>query len=319
METNSIGALTGTADTKKKKDSTPGDADAFASAMGQASEAASDGEKKAQLISKEENAKDKAAKSEVDKKESSQDSKSDPRSKDVKGQQAKGSIGDYLKNIASKDPATLSMAERATFQLGEFAAKGGGAMSGMAQMMASQGIDMSGFTPQQIMSLLSRMDTKELGKMMSQMKMTGANFDEDMAKKLQEQVNANAQAHKAAREPGNFSLESFATAGMPKEAGEAARQEQRRMVMDQILTNIQVRNVANQTEMQLRLNPEYLGEVKITLVHDDEGGIKAKFSTTSKVTSEVLAESKTELMEQAAGKGVRIGSMDVEFVEELSA
>lgn len=319
METNNIGALTGTADVKKKKESSPGDADAFASAMGQAGEAESEGDKKAQLISKEESAKDKAAKSEGDKKQNSQEAKNDPRSKDVKGQQAKGSIGDYLKNIASKDPATLSMAERATFQLGEFSVKGNGGMSGMAQMMASQGIDMSGFSPQQIMSLLSRMDTKELGKMMSQMKMTGANFDEDMMKKLQEQVNANAQAHKAASEPGNFSLEGFTASGMPKEAGEAARQEQRRMVMDQILTNIQVRNVANQTEMQLRLNPEYLGEVKITLVHDEEGGVKAKFSTTSKVTSQVLAESKAELMEQAADKGVRIGSMDVEFVEELGA
>lgn len=178
---------------------------------------------------------------------------------------------------------------------------------------------MSSFSPQQIMSLLSRMDTKELGKMMSQMKMTGGTFDEDSLKKLQEQLNANNQAHKNTQQPGNFNLESFMAAGMPKEAGEAARQEQRRMVMDQILSNIQVRNVANQTEMQLRLNPEYLGEVKITLVHDDDGGVKAKFSTTSKVTSEVLAESKNELMEQAAGKGVRIGSMDVEYVDSLSA
>lgn len=319
METNNIGALTGTADVKKKKESSPGDADAFASAMGQASGAESDGEKKAQLISKEESSKDKAAKADADKKNLPQDSKHDPQSKNAKGQQAKGSVGDYLRNIASKDPATLSMSERATFQLGEFSQKGSTGLGGMAQMMAGQGIDMSGFSPQQIMSLLSRMDVKELGKMMSQMKMTGANFDEDMVKKLQEQANANTQAQQAAKEPGNFSLESFAAAGMPKEAGEAARQEQRRMVMDQILTNIQVRNVANQTEMQLRLNPEYLGEVKITLVHDEEGGIKAKFSTTSKVTSQVLAESKDELMEQAAGKGVRIGSMDVEFVEDIGA
>lgn len=317
METNSIGTLTGTADTKKKKDAAPGDADAFAQAMGQVSEAESEGEKKAQLIAKDDSNKDKAAKPDSDKKQ--EVAGKDDKGKGVKGRHAKGSIGDYLENIASKDPATLSMAERATFQLGEFAKKGTGGMSGMAQMLASQGIDMSSFSPQQIMSLLSRMDTKELGKMMSQMKMTGGTFDEDSLKKLQEQLNANNQAHKNTQQPGNFNLESFMAAGMPKEAGEAARQEQRRMVMDQILSNIQVRNVANQTEMQLRLNPEYLGEVKITLVHDDDGGVKAKFSTTSKVTSEVLAESKNELMEQAAGKGVRIGSMDVEYVDSLSA
>lgn len=320
MDTSSIGALTGTADNKKKKSTSPGDADAFSAAMGQASEAESEGEKKAQLINKDES-KDKVAKAEADKnREAGKDPKVAAKDKSKQGKHAKGSVGDYLKNIASKDPATLSMNERAAFQLGEFSGKSSkGMMGGMAQMLAGQGIDMSSFSPQQIMSLLSRMDTKELGKMMSQMKMSGANFDEDMVKKLKEQLNANQQAQQAAKEPGNFNLESFAAAGMPKEAGEAARQEQRRMVMDQILTNIQVRNVANQTEMQLRLNPEYLGEVKISLVHDDEGGVTAKFTTTSKVTSEILAESKDDLMEQAAGHGVRIGSMDVAYVDDIGA
>ena len=36
----------------------------------------------------------------------------------------------------------------------------------------------------------------------------------------------------------------------------------------QLLTLPDEENVANQTEMQLRLNPEYLGEVKISLLHD---------------------------------------------------
>jgi flagellar hook-length control protein FliK len=319
MDTSSIGALTGTADSsKKKKDASPGDADAFASAIGQASESEGDGEKKAQLIGKDESAKEKRDKSDIDKKhEVNRDTKSDTDSKKSEAKHAKGSVGDYLKNIASKDPATLSMAERSAFQLGEFSGKAGTKMSGVAQMLAGQGIDMSSFSPQQIMSLLSRMDTKELGKMMSQMRNAGVNIDEETVAKLKEQLNSTNQ-NQAGKEAGNFNLEAFAAAGMPKEAGETARQEQRRAVMDQLLTKIQVRNVANQTEMQLRLNPEYLGEVKIQLLHDDEGGIKAKFTTTSKVTSEILAENKDDLMGQASERGVRIASMDVEFVDDIA-
>ena len=321
MDTNSIGALTGTSEnTKKKKSASPGDANAFATTMGEVSASEGDGDDKAQLINKDESAKEKADKAAADKKaDAKQDVAQKAKGKDAKAKHAKkGSVSDYLQNIASKDPATLSMAERQTFRLGEFSAEGGKKMGGMAQMLASQGIDMSSFSPQQIMSLMSRMDSKELGKMMSQMKMSGANFDEDTVAKLKEQLNANNQAQ-AAKEQPNFNLESFAAAGMPKEAGETARAEQRRNIMDQLLTKIQVRNVANQTEMQLRLNPEYLGDVKIQLVHDDEGGIKAKFLTTSKLTSEVLAESKEELMEQARDNGVRIGSMDVEFTDEIDA
>lgn len=320
MDTSSIDALTGTSDSKKRKpEASPGDADAFASVMGQASEPEGGGGKKSDLISKEESAKEKADKADASKKrEAERDDKDAAKADRKKDAVAQGKVSDFLKNTASKDPATLSMAERQTFRLGEFAAQNNKPMGGMAQMLASQGIDMNSFSPQQIMSLLSRMDVQELGKMMSQMQTSGFKVDEESLKQLKEQLNAQMQ-NTPGKEQANFNLQDFMSAGMPKEAGEAARQEQRKAVMDQILSNIEVRNVANQTEMQLRLNPEYLGEVKISLIHDEDGGIRATFQTTSKATSEVLNENKEDLMDQARGKGVRIGSMDVEFVSELSA
>lgn len=316
MEMNNIGALTGTSENKKKKStSSPGDADAFASAMGEA-EGDGEGSKKAELISKDKTAKEKEADKADNKKREAEQAKDKTADKNVKHKKG-GKIDAFLQNIKSKDPATLSMAERQTFRVGEFASGAKTPMSGMMAMLQGQGIDMSSFTPQQIMSLLSRMDTKELGKMMSQMKSAGINIDEETVKQLKEQMNS-AQ-NKQAKEPSNFNVQDFAMSGMPKEAGESARAEQRRNVMDQLLTKIQVRNVANQTEMMLKLNPEYLGEVKIQLLHDKEGGVKANFQTTSKLTSEILAESKDELMEQARNNGVRIGEMDVSFVDELTA
>lgn len=317
MEMNNIGALTGTSENKKKKSTSPGDADAFASAMGEA-DTDGEGSKKADLISKDKTAKEKEAdKADSAKKRDAEEAKGKTADKEVK-QKKGGSIDAYLQNIKTKDPATLSMAERQTFRVGEFASGAKTPMSGMMAMLQGQGIDMTSFSPQQIMSLLSRMDTKELGKMMSQMKAAGINLDEEAVKQLKEQMN-QTQNNKQVKEPSNFNVQDFAAAGMPKEAGESARAEQRRNVMDQLLTKIQVRNVANQTEMMLKLNPEYLGEVKIQLLHDKDGGVKASFQTTSKLTSEILAESKDELMEQARSNGVRIGEMDVSFVDELTA
>lgn len=318
MEMNNIGALTGTSENKKKKStSSPGDADAFSSAMGEASESDGEGSKKAELINKDKSAKEKEADKADAKKREAEQSKGKTADKDVKHKKG-GKIDAYLQNIKTKDPATLSMAERQTFRVGEFASGANKPMSGVMQMLKGQGIDLSSFSPQQIMSMLSRMDTKELGKMMTQMKAVGINLDEETVKQLKEQMNS-AQKNNQPKEPANFNIQDFAASGMPKEAGESARAEQRRNVMDQLLTKIQVRNVANQTEMMLRLNPEYLGEVKIQLLHDDDGGVKANFQTTSKLTSEILAESKDELMEQARENGVRIGDMDVSFVDELTA
>ena len=154
--TSTIGALTGTADNSKKKtgSTNPGDADAFASAIGEVAESEGDGDKKAELINKDESVKEKDDKAALDKKRDARvDKQNEVSSKKVKGRHAKGSVGDHLKNISSKDPATLSMTERSAFRLGEFSGKGSSSPSGgMAKMLAQQGIDMSGFSPQQIMS-----------------------------------------------------------------------------------------------------------------------------------------------------------------------
>jgi hypothetical protein len=316
MEANSINTLTGTTEKRSKKDTgTPGgNSDAFETAMGEAGGAAGAEAKKADLI-------DKDSPKDADKARQRAAEANKAEGKDAK--KAGERVSDYLKHVQSKDPATLSMVERAAFRAGEFAPQRGGAghpATGLAQMLASQGIDVSGFSPEQIKGLLSRMDTKELGQVLSQMKSEHPSTLQQDEKTLKDLKDKMAQAaQNAPAETPQFNLEQLVGAGVSKEAGEAARAEQQRQVMDQILAQIDVRNVANQTEMNLRLNPEYLGEVKISLVHDDEGGVRAMFKTTSKATREVLAENKNELIDQARGKGVRIGSMNVELVDSLEA
>jgi flagellar hook-length control protein FliK len=314
MESSSINTLTGVSEKRPKKDagSAGGNADAFETAMGEAGAAEADG-KKADLI-------------ERDAKESDRARDAEPKEQGKDGKKAEGRVSDYVKNLQSKDPATLSMVEKGAFRVGEFAGgnqkMAGSPASGLAQMLASQGIDVTGFSPEQIKGLMSRMDTKDLGKMLSSLKVepgAGSTLaqDEKQLKELKEKLVQAAQNTPVEQQA--FNLEQLVSAGTSKDAGEAARAEQRRQIMDQILAQIDVRNVANQTEMNLRLNPEYLGEVKISLVHDDEGGVKALFKTTSRATREVLDENSSELIDQARGKGVRIGSMAVQLVDDIEA
>lgn len=318
MDSSSINTLTGASESKKKKPSeSAGDSGAFEAAMGEA--AGNEGKETELIEGKKATAKEADRKADDRKKAAKdEDTRLATQSKDNKGGKVKLDPR-AAATRATQNPATLSMLEKQAFRLGEFSGTKQ-PMGGLAQMLASQGLDLTSFSPQQLKSLMSRMDSQELGKMLSGMKAEGKNdpskMDDSALKNLREQATAETQ--KQVKEQPNFDLQSLVGAGMSKEAGESARAEQRRKVLDQILSHIQVRNVANQTEMQLRLNPEYLGEVKIQLVHDDEGGIKAKFSTTSKLTREILTENKETLMDQARDKGIRLGAMDVELVDDIA-
>lgn len=316
---NSINTLTGAAEPTKKKPSQAGDSGAFQAAMGEA--AGKEGKDTELIEGKQVAAKEAEEKAETKKKAAkAEDARLAMNKKGAKGPKAKGAdprVAGYQNKVGTQNPATLSMLEKQAFRLGEFSTDRQ-PLGNLAQMLASEGLDLKSFSPQQLKSLMSRMDSKELGKMMSGMNKEGdpSKMDEGSLKNLKEQANADTQ--KQAKEQPGFDLQALTGAGLSKEAGESARADQRRKVLDQILSHIQVRNVANQTEMQLRLNPEYLGEVKIQLVHDENGEISAKFETTSKTTREILTENKEELLEQARDKGLKLGKMDVALVDEIA-
>jgi flagellar hook-length control protein FliK len=77
-----------------------------------------------------------------------------------------------------------------------------------------------------------------------------------------------------------------------------------------------VRNFGDKTELQLRLNPEYLGELKMNIVHED-GKMVAKFETTSREVRELLEESFSELNEEFGKKGLKLTGSSVKLVENI--
>lgn len=101
-----------------------------------------------------------------------------------------------------------------------------------------------------------------------------------------------------------------------RKSSAADQARDRKSVIDQIMQQIEVRNFANRTELNFKLNPEYLGELKVKLVHTDEG-VRADFETSSRSTRQLLREGEEDLKTQAATKGVRMRSMKVTLVDKV--
>ena len=99
--------------------------------------------------------------------------------------------------------------------------------------------------------------------------------------------------------------------------GAADQARDRQSVIDQILQKIEVRNFNQRTELNLKLNPEYLGELRVQLVHSADGGVSANFETTSRRTRQLLKEAESELHAQAKEKGIRLGAMNFTVVDQV--
>jgi hypothetical protein len=132
---------------------------------------------------------------------------------------------------------------------------------------------------------------------------------EETHKKETGKHSATGNLDQALVKEANFADELRKTSAADKAA-------ERKSVVDQIMQQIEVRNFANRTELNFRLNPEYLGELKVKLVHTDDG-VRADFETSSRATRQLLRDGEEELKTQASTKGVRMRSMKVTLVDKV--
>lgn len=94
--------------------------------------------------------------------------------------------------------------------------------------------------------------------------------------------------------------------------------QKRQQVIDQIVTHMEIRNFADRDELQLRLNPEYLGDLKIKLTKGEDGELTAQFITTSEDTREVLTDSRAELRSHIEKKGLLLKRIEIEKVDDIA-
>ncbi len=295
--------VSGQKETTKKKDE-KGDADSFSTAL---DEAVNDkGDKKPEK-------KEEVAKADKKKAENKEAEARESDKKEVKGKQDKATkkVQNLLHNIAFKDASTLSVFERHNFQVGEFAKDKVG-LTDLQRLLANKGIQVKDLSFQQLQRLAEQSSPKELQRLLDSFL---AETKGDKGAVSKEQTAASGSMNHGLLE--HMMAEETINVKEAQKADTSTAQQERQKVLDQILAQVKVRNLANQTEMSLRLNPEYLGEVRIQLTHD-EGGVRARFETTSQKTKAILAEAEEEMVAGINDRGIRMNKMEVRLVDSIN-
>lgn len=211
----------------------------------------------------------------------------------------------HLKKMMHKNTDTLSLAEKQALRVAEFAGENQQPLARPTQSPVSASTpQLSGKTTR------AEMADKSLS---PQVRNEAERVDARTAEAV-EQLQKQEQGRPAPASLEGMIAKEADFASELQKTQQVSRSQERQSVIDQILQQIEVRNLANRTELNLKLNPEYLGELKVKLVHTDDG-IRADFETSSKQTRELLREGEEELKAQANAKGVRLRSARFRLVE----
>lgn len=311
MDGNLIHSLTGTnVSTENKTKKTEGDGDAFSKALEDATGKSSSSGKAGQSMIDEKS--DKASEKKDDKKKQAK-AEAEEYLKTSGGKVDKGTPA-YLRKLMQTNPDTLSMADKQAMRMAEFSTEG---QAKAAQLKLQQ------------QPILQQNPTIQANTTAAPQASKAGRGDTETAEHTSSKESQpkdadafeKAMAKQAPAEKGTVNLEKLLSQESKaveetRKTSQAEKNHDRQQVIDQILSQIEVRNLANKTELHLRLNPEHLGELKMNFVHTDEG-VRADISTTSKATRALLQEGEDDLREQGKAKGVRFGKLNFRLVEDL--
>ena len=291
-----LGATTGSAreDARSKPDAA--DASAFGAALDDASRSKGSGK-----AAKEEKSDAKSEAKEARKKEAR-----DQEEARLAKHPQDASAAIHLKKMMHKNTDTLSLAEKQALRVAEFAGEN-------QQPLARQAVPQSP-THQVAVQPGKSPRAETSGQAASpQVHQESERVDKRTAEAV-EQLQKQEQGRPAPTSLEGMIAKEADFASELQKTQQATRSQERQSVIDQILQQVEVRNLANRTELNLKLNPEYLGELKVKLVHTDDG-IRADFETSSKRTRELLREGEEDLKTQANAKGVRLRSTRFRLVD----
>ena len=232
----------------------------------------------------------------------------------------------FIYNLMYKNPDTLSVSEKQALHIEKQSPDHQVGMKEFKNMLKQKGLKMSDLSLRDFANL---MKTKNHSQMrgyldkLANMKQNGLldeteetkDVEKGKEKIAEKQAAEKSETPRTAMENLNEALKTSKTE-QSKEAEEAARQTRREEVIDQILEKVEVRNIGGRTDLQLKLNPEYLGELKINFTKDENGRMTAKFETTNREVKELLNESIDELKQSLGKQGLKIHSANIKMVDE---
>lgn len=296
------------------------DADAFSQALEQATGGNKLGAKQSEnLISEKQTAKAEAERRQDDAARN-QTQASDPKLTDPKTMGTRA----YLYQMMYKNPDAMSLAEKQALKL-DSGTRDGVGLRELQRMMSERGLNMRDLTFTQMANLTRSNSRTQVSSFLEHLSKEARGDKEAAplrgAASTDAGLAASSSAHKG--DPGTSTENGLAAAAV-RQAGqmtpgrENAQTQRRREVIDQIVSHMELRNLANRDELHMKLNPEYLGELKIKLVQGEGGVVSARFSTTSRDTREVLDESRSDLRKRVEERGIRLGQIEVDLVDELA-
>lgn len=125
-------------------------------------------------------------------------------------------------------------------------------------------------------------------------------------------VNANVSAQNTEQTEKSTVKELSKT-----EKADAERNVKREEVIKQIINHVELKNFAGKSELTIKMNPEFLGAMKMRLIFEGDK-VSAEFNTTSKAVREAISESAEELSQAFNEKGIKVGHIGVKLVDKVS-
>jgi len=266
--------------------------------------------------SKEHSAIEGEKKGEADKK--AQDRKeSDQKDADLqeqmKKQQQLSPMQNFLFNLVMKNPDALSLSEKSA--LGLDRTHQNVTLKDVSRLLSERGLTMNELTSDHVFELNSKGSVAEAKAFLDELarqKKEGT-LEQRAKTKLVEEASAQAPRDEV---KGTGKAEG-PTQAEKTEATQEAAKVRRQEVIDQVATHLEIQNVANRTELSLRLNPEYLGELKMKLTLEG-GKMGLVAETPSRLVRELLEEGADDLRKQLGEKGVTLDKVSVRLVDSES-
>lgn len=208
------------------------------------------------------------------------------------------SMLNYLYQLILKNPDALSLSEKQVLGLYE-AERGKVGTEKLRQMLSARGLSINDLSSKQVEKLMKIHDEAQL-----------AYYLETLAREKKDlKIPVDSKADETLKKQES---------GTGLEEVKIAKDLKREEVIKQIINQILIRNVsAMDKEIVIKMNPEYLGQLKVILeVKNNE--ITAKFETTSNAVRDIIIESKTELSKALKDQKLQLTSLSADVVGRIA-
>ena len=241
------------------------------------------------------------------------------------------SMANYLYNIVLQNPDSLSLSEKQAFKVGEFSNEAMSAKE-FQKMLGERGLDVKDFSMHQL-AQLTRMTNKsqvtafvdEFTKKMREEKalpqgesaLRATDETRPQSEKDRKSAEARGDLHPPERPQAEARFERVAESQRPQSTETSSRKEAREKVIQQIIERMEIQSVGRKTELTLKMNPEYLGDMRIKL-SSENGRLEAAFETTSREVRQFIEEGWDGLRETFTRKGLNLQKVTATLVESVN-